>query len=533
MYSPRAYNSLSNDKKAQLIPQPGMRVTVMGLGTHGGGLETVSYLLSRGADLVVTDLKDEGKLAPTLEQIDDKRIRFVLGHHEERDFSSADMVVKNPAVPRRSPYLATARRVETDISLFLREIGVFREIDGRRPTLVAWTGSKGKSTTAAATAHIVSNAGLRCRLAGNITVSPLRYVDDDLAASVMVLELSSFQLGDLAFAAARSPVPFPPLSAFVAGITNIFPDHQDYYGSMEDYVADKRLIYADQSNDAWTVVGNDSYGRDFATDTPAKAVPLFDVGEDAHGPGGAQPGGAEGTPYHAFADPGAFYHGTEQVFLLPPRLLVSGPHNRRNVTAAAVAAYLAGVPAAAIPKAAASFTGIPHRLEYLGRIRGADIYNDTAATIPQATLRSLQSFARPVHLVLGGTDKNLDLSVMPSIAEAAASIHLLDGSATRRMLEALGEDTKGGAATTKASGVAPRKMGGPFADLESAVRSAVAGAAAGDVVLFSPGAASFELFHHEFHRGEEFKRVCHKLGLEPPTPPPLQSTAPAPSTSPL
>ncbi len=481
----------------------------MGLGSHGGGLETVRYLLSRGAELVVTDLKDEKALTDTLLQIDDRRIRFVLGRHEEKDFSEADIVVKNPAVPRSSSYLAAASRVETDISLFLREV------QKNRPRIVAWTGSKGKSTTAAATAHVISGIGLDCRLAGNITVSPLRYVDDALAGAIMVLELSSFQLGDLAFAAKRSLVPFPSLSALVSGITNIFPDHQDYYTSMEDYVADKRLVYADQEANQWTIVGDDAYGQDFSSDTPAQPVRIFETDTDLpdHGDevGVRASGGARSdwvnnarrdrtAYYRAISESGTLYAGGDRVFTLPSRLLVSGSHNRRNLTAAAVAAYLVGAPADKIPPAAAGFTGIPHRLEHLGQIEGVDVYNDTAATIPQATLRAVKAFDAPVHLILGGTDKTLDLSVMPQIAESVASIHLIDGSATRRMVEALGVG----------------RAAGPFGDLEGALRSALSHARGGDVVLFSPGAASFELFHHEFHRGDEFKRVCAEIGVEPP-----------------
>ena len=213
----------------------GARVTVMGLGLHGGGASAARFLAREGAEVTVTDLRGETELAASLDSIASLPIRFVLGRHEDGDFADADIVIKNPAVPRSSRYLALARRIETDISIFLSRTS---------SPIVAITGTKGKSSTSSAAHHILSETVGNAFLGGNITRSPLEFVDELTEESTVVLELSSFQLGDLTLTGAGIEALRPRISV----ITSIFRDHLNYYDSMDDYVADKRLIYAAQQS---------------------------------------------------------------------------------------------------------------------------------------------------------------------------------------------------------------------------------------------------------------------------------------------
>ncbi|HSV56667.1 MAG TPA: hypothetical protein VLH39_06105, partial [Magnetospirillaceae bacterium] len=146
----------------------GLRVTVMGLGLNGGGLASARFFSARGASVTVTDTRDGKALAESLAALEGFPIRYVLGRHEMEDFSAADLVIKNPAVRADSPFLAAAKAVETDISIFLRYCPA---------PLAAVTGSKGKSTTASALAHALS-ASRKTFLGGNITVSPLDFLDE-------------------------------------------------------------------------------------------------------------------------------------------------------------------------------------------------------------------------------------------------------------------------------------------------------------------------------------------------------------------
>ena len=250
----------------------GMKVLIMGLGLHGGGLESARFLLKRGAELTVTDLRDEKTLSPSIEQLEAAHkdrvggasIRYVLGKHEIDDFKNADMVIKNPGVPPDSSFLKTARRIETDLSLFLNDF------DRNSIRLSAVTGSKGKSSTASALHWVLKHSGKRSFLGGNITVSPLSFLDDLKKGDDVVLELSSWQLGDLKGRQKADGTPLLKPKAVI--ITPIMPDHLDRYGTMEAYIADKRVINQGQDTSDITVAADDDWGRSFLAES--KAQPL-------------------------------------------------------------------------------------------------------------------------------------------------------------------------------------------------------------------------------------------------------------------
>lgn len=457
----------------------------MGLGLHGGGLATVRYLVERGAECVVTDLRDENDLRPSLEGIPDG-VRLVLGGHEERDFERADLVVKNPAVPRTAPLLRSARAITTDIALFLAERG-----DGG--PLVAITGTKGKSTTAGATAHALAHHPGGVRLGGNITISPLSFLEEITSKTPVVLELSSFQLGDLHFcrefntqrktidSAVDPRILRPELRPHVAIITSIFRDHQDYYGSMDSYIADKRRIYATMPDDGICVFGDDEWGRRF--------------GEEAHALG--------------VAKDHIVLVGTEvpdgRGFVLPEHLTLGGLHMRHNLAMAAVAAEHCGAPRDKIVRSLASFGGVTHRMEVVGRTESITFINDTAATIPEASLAAVDSLVQSdpgarIILIAGGTDKKLDLAplidTIEKLSARGGSTLLLAGSATDNML--VREPSLRAV------------VEGPFVEFSRAVDRAVAIATKGvgdAIVILSPGCASFGMFRNEFDRGDRFRAL--------------------------
>ncbi|MDR1948433.1 MAG: UDP-N-acetylmuramoyl-L-alanine--D-glutamate ligase, partial [Spirochaetaceae bacterium] len=255
----------------------GQKVLVMGLGLHGGGLESARFFALRGAAVTVTDLRDETVLAPSIDKLrypggGPLPIRYVLGRHETGDFESADLVVKNPGVKPDSPFLRNCRRVETDISIFLAE---------NPARLSAVTGSKGKSGTASAIHWALRRAregGLlpgTAWLGGNITLSPLSFLDRLGPEDDVVLELSSWQLGDLRGRCRGSGEAL--LKPRCAVITAILPDHLDRYDDMETYVADKRIIYQGQDRRDATIAGDDPWGRSFRAETPGRPLVYADA----------------------------------------------------------------------------------------------------------------------------------------------------------------------------------------------------------------------------------------------------------------
>ena len=169
----------------------GLKVTIMGLGLHGGGLTSAKYFASRDADVTVTDLRNRKILKNSIKKLKEYPINYILGHHNEKDFSNADLIIKNPAVPFNSPFLKIAASnnipIETDISIFLRQI----KKSGN--PIIAVTGSKGKSTTATAIYYCLKKYFPAAKLGGNITVSPLNFLGDLREGAPIVLELSSCQ----------------------------------------------------------------------------------------------------------------------------------------------------------------------------------------------------------------------------------------------------------------------------------------------------------------------------------------------------
>jgi UDP-N-acetylmuramoylalanine--D-glutamate ligase len=444
----------------------GARVTVMGLGLHGGGLACAQFLVSRGANVTVTDLRTEEELASSLAKLGGLDVRLVLGRHEEGDFAAADFVVKNPAVPPTSRYLGLARAVETDISLFL---------DLNRNPVLAVTGTKGKSTSVSAMYHAARKAYPRAVLGGNITVSPLGFLDEEQdGTSPVILELSSWQLGDL-------PDP-SALAARVAGITNIKHDHQNRYERFDDYVRDKERVFAGQVRRDWKVINlDDSYAERFAAIGSAEAV------------GVSSSERADAGAWVRNGDRAVVNRGRGTEIALPRDL--PGSHQRMNVLFAAVFLDRFGMDAGLLEDAFLDFAGVPHRMEPLREIDGVLYVNDSAATIPDAVVEAVRSYDRPVHLIAGGTDKALKFEPFSQLAGLAASIHLLEGSATEKIVPILRD--------------IDCAFSGPHASLEDAFHATRP--QRGDIVLLSPGCASFGMFRNEFDRGDRFRELVNSL----------------------
>jgi UDP-N-acetylmuramoylalanine--D-glutamate ligase len=452
----------------------GLKVTVMGLGLNGGGLACARFLAQKGAEVTVTDMKDESALAEPIAALAGLPVRYVLGRHEMPDFTGADLVVKNPAVRSDSPFLAAARDVETDISLFLR----FCEAP-----VIAVTGSKGKSSVSSAIWHGLSRSGFHAFLGGNIAVSPLTFIHETTPTTPVVLELSSWQLADMRGKGVLRPR--------IAVLTSIMPDHMNRYASMVEYVSDKRLIYADQDRSSFTVCNHDDqWGLSFASETPGSV--RWYSSSHVGLPGAWLAGG--NCPEGLYSPSGSAYDAEE---ILPARLLVPGDHQRKNLLSSALACRLYGASSPSIRSAMGSFPGVEHRLEFFAEKDGISWYNDSAATIPQAVAAALSSFSGRVVLITGGTDKSIDFEPVRSSYAKAAAIVLLSGTGTDKLRALLDDDAIA--------------YSGPYDDLVSAVSRARSIASPGDTVLLSPGCTSFGMFLHEFDRGRKFKETVKSI----------------------
>ncbi|MCL2008306.1 MAG: UDP-N-acetylmuramoyl-L-alanine--D-glutamate ligase [Treponema sp.] len=452
----------------------GVKALIMGLGLNGGGEASARYLYKNGAEVTVTDLRDEEALSSSLENLKDLPIRYVLGRHEMQDFLEADLVIKNPGVRLGSPFLKASKNIETDISLFLAAL----KNRGVKPRISAVTGTKGKTCTSTALHRALDGAG-RAFLGGNIRVSPLSFLDEIRDGDDIVLELSSWQLGDL-----RGRNDLKPR---VVIMTPIMRDHLNTYAGMEEYIADKRLIYANQDKGDVIIAEDDEWGMSFFKESRGRPL----VYSKMPLKNGVQGGRVlEKGPCIAQI-------GEKTVEIVPEELFVKGFHQKQNLLAAGLALLDLGFDAGFIKESLGSFPGVEHRLEFFHESRGVRFYNDSTATIPEAAIAAISAFERPPILVAGGTDKDLDFRPLAEAAGKVKAFILLEGSGSNKLKALL--DGSG------------QKYKGPYDSIEKAALFALEEAEPGDTVVLSPGCTSFGMFLNEFRRGDKWKEAVRNL----------------------
>lgn len=473
----------------------GRRVTVMGLGTFGGGAGTVRFLVNRGAVVTVTDLRSREELAEGLTQITDcPPAALHLGGHRDVDFTETDLVVVSPAVPKESRYLMLARDAGVPVT---SEMNLFW--GHNRGRTICITGSNGKSTTAALI-HALLPAGEshsnlqtapaalpRKWLGGNIGRSLLPVVDDIAPEDWVVLELSSFQLEDLA--------PLKP-NPHVAVVTNFTANHLDRHGTVDAYRAAKQNLLRWQTADRIAVLNQDD--ADVAGWETAARTLWF--GRDDEGRQGVFGISLQGFKRRALLRQTM----REQVLPLGEWLSLPGVHNFQNALAAVCAALAVGAGAGDIELGLRGFTPLPHRLQLVAEVAGRRFYNDSKATTPEAAMLALGAFHAPIVLLAGGYDKHADLSALAReiVARRVKAVSLLGqtGSALETLIHRFDEERR----------IALARC----ADFAAAFQWAAAQSAPGDIVLLSPGCASYDWFRNYEARGEEFARLVRAWQAE-------------------
>jgi UDP-N-acetylmuramoylalanine--D-glutamate ligase len=453
----------------------GKRVTLVGLGVLGGGVGVARYLARQGAHVTVTDMRDASALAGSMQELDGLPITFSLGGHDIHDFLpvGADMIVRNPGVPRDSQFLQAARKagvpIEMEMSLFFRACPA---------PAIGVTGTKGKTTVSSLIGEILTRWNPESVVAGNMGISALGALDRIGPETPVVIELSSWQL---------EAMDEHGLGPAIAVLTNIHEDHLTHYNGFEDYAATKRSIGRHLRPDDVMVYNADQVDtRKVEGETRGRLVPF----------GIAAPAGdgawVEGDTLRVR------WNGADHVFARPRQLALAGPTGAANALAAVAATVARGVPDDVIAASLAAFAGVPNRLEHVVACDGVTFINDTSATAPvaaAATIRLLAGLGEALVVIAGGADKASDFGPMvAAIAETGVPLELLDGSGTARLRERLRDrDVDPGLA---------------FPSLAEAFAAAVAIEARPLTVALSPGCASFGMFRNEFDRGEQFRQLA-------------------------
>jgi UDP-N-acetylmuramoylalanine--D-glutamate ligase len=455
------------------------RVLVVGLGRSG--VASAFFLQDRGAKVTVSDSKSEAQLQNEIAALLDRGVSIETGQHGERTFRDQDLIVVSPGVPSDQPQLQRAR------SLGIPVIGevelAFRFLQGR---VIAITGSNGKTTTTSLTGEILAKSGKKTLVGGNIGTPVISLVDQSTPETLVVLEISSFQLETIE--------QFRP---WIAAILNITPDHLDRHRTFQAYVDAKARIFENQRPAG---AGENQQTGDFAVlnaDDPTCAAL-----RDKHKVKGSLYWFSRKKPVENGAclqgDQIVFRNnGREQSVLARSEIQLKGAHNLENVLAAVAMSMIAGCAPDQVRSAVTEFRAVEHRLELVATVNGVAFYNDSKATNVDATAKALESFPGRIHIILGGKDKGSDYSVLNPLLRDRVKRAYLIGAAAEKIASQIQ-----GAATLERSGT-----------LERAVRQAAEAASAGDVVLLAPACASFDQFENYEHRGRVFKQLV--LALSP------------------
>lgn len=444
----------------------GKRVLVVGLGKSG--VASALFLESGGARVTVSDAKSEELLRQEIPALLDRGIIVETGKHGERTFRDQDLIVVSPGVPFDVPPLQQARRLGIPV---IGEIELAaRFVSG---TIVAITGSNGKTTTTTLAGEVIASGGAKTLVGGNIGTPAITFADQSSPETWVVLEISSFQL--------ESIETFAP---HIAVVLNVTPDHLDRHGSMENYTGAKARIFENQTADDFAVLNADNeITAAMATGLKPQVYWFSRVKE---------------------VERGAFVRGGNIVFRGPrgeqeimpvSEISLKGAHNVENVLAAVVVGALAGVEPAKIRRAINQFKAVEHRLEYVATINGVQYFNDSKATNVDATIKALESFPGNIHIILGGKDKGSDYSVLNDLLRQRAKRVYTVGAAAQKIESQIGD-----AAPVTSAGT-----------LEVAVRKAAQMAEEGDVVLLAPACASFDQFNSYEQRGKVFKEIVQDL----------------------
>ncbi|MBN2468312.1 MAG: UDP-N-acetylmuramoyl-L-alanine--D-glutamate ligase [Deltaproteobacteria bacterium] len=441
------------------------RVIIIGFAKTGRSL--TRFLLRHQAAVMVNDIKVREQFNEDLSALEREGVTFVLGRHPHDISRQADLILISPGVDPNLAALTEARKqrvpIISEIELACRFIDV---------PIIAVTGTNGKTTTTSLIADMLRRSGFSVFMGGNIGIPLITFVYDRLQADYVVAELSSFQLETI-----------DAFRPHVAVLLNITQDHLDRYATFGDYCAAKFRIFMNQRADDFAVINSDDARcSGVIAKLAAQTVPFSGV-----------PFKGEGV--HIAAD--FFYFqqkdGSRHVYSQSNVKLV-GPHNRENLAAAIGAAELCGGSPDAIQESLDQFQGLEHRLEFVREIGGVGYYNDSKATNIDALLKSLQSFPGNVILIAGGREKGGEYDILKDIIRRKTRMLILLGEAQNkfyRLFSAL-TDTR-------------------FArDMNNAVEIALQHARGGDVVLLSPGCASFDMFSDYEERGRVFKESVRR-----------------------
>lgn len=444
---------------------------VLLIGLAKTGISTIKHLNRLGAKVVVNDIKDKEKLKDILDELSDlNNVEYILGYHPE-NVDDIDMTVVSPGVPLDLPFI---------LKLKAKNIEIIGEVElayrlSRNPIFIGITGTNGKTTTTSLVGEIFKKASKDTYIVGNIGNPVIDTVDVANENSVLVTELSSFQL--------ESVDKFKP---HISAILNFTEDHLNRHHTMKAYMEAKARIFENQdSNDFCILNYDDEEVRSLSYNVKAKKI-FFSR--------------KKCLEYGIYLDEkkNIIINLGEKITLLnKDELSLPGNHNLENCMAAAAIAYVSNIDIDVIRKVLKTFAGVEHRQEFVRNLNGIMFVNDSKATNPDSSIKAIQSYNRPIVLIAGGMDKQSSFDEFLDIAKENVYALVLLGETAQKIKECA--QNKGFDNITIVK------------DMKEAVDASYQIAKDGDVVLLSPACASWDMYKSFEVRGIDFKDNVNNL----------------------
>lgn len=435
------------------------------------GISTIKHLNKLGAKVVVNDIKDKDKLKGILDELSNlNNVEYILGYHPE-NVDDIDMAVVSPGVPLDLPFILKLKSKNIEI---IGEVELAYRLS-QNPMFIGITGTNGKTTTTSLVGEIFKKANIDTYIVGNIGNPVIDTVDTANENSVLVTELSSFQL--------ESIDTFKP---HVSAILNFTEDHLNRHHTMEAYMEAKARIFKNQDEKDFCILNYDDKDIRSLSDN-VKAKKIFFSRKKSLDCG-----------IYLDEDNNIIINIDKKIKLLnKDELSLPGNHNLENCMAAAAIAYVSNIDIDVIREVLKTFAGVEHRQEFVRNLNGIMFVNDSKATNPDSSIKAIESYNRPIILIAGGMDKQSSFDEFLDVAKENVYALVLLGETAQRIKECA--QNKGFDNITVVK------------DMKEAVNASYQIAKDGDVVLLSPACASWDMYKSFEVRGIDFKDNVHNL----------------------
>ncbi len=438
---------------------------IVGMGKTGNAI--ADFLNAQGENIVITDL-DASKTNET-EIFIKKGIKAEIGFHNIKSFKNARRIIVSPGVPLTLNELKEARKAGIPITGELDIISELIDIP-----ILAITGTNGKTTVTTLLGDMLKASGLNPFVCGNIGTPIINYLSNNKKADIIVAEISSFQLD--------TANKFQP---DIAVLLNIAEDHLDRYKSFDDYAESKWSIFKNQTKNQYAIINKQINNIDKKTENIKSEILYFNEQNNTNG-----------NEYNAIINSDHINIKGSNIDLTKSKL--KGTHNKENIAAASLATLAAKGSINGIKKGLENFTPLPHRVEFVDSINGIDFYNDSKATNPDAVKRAIEYFDQNILLIMGGQEKDTDFACLKTAMGTKIKNLIVMGDAKDKIADTFSNICKIIHADS----------------MKDAVTIAYKNGEAGDIILLSPGCASFDMYNSYSQRGFDFINKTRKLKQE-------------------